>query len=386
MTLLFIIITVLYLILIGSFAFGFDKVIDFKLEDIKPKTGFSVVIPFRNEAENLAALLTSIAELNYPRNLFEIILVDDASEDDSVKIIEHILDKKTFANNFSQTNYKNIQIKIIQNNRTSLSPKKDAITSAIKTAKNDWIITTDADCELPKYWLDSFDAFIQRNKPVFIVAPVTYQKINGFLGRFQLLDFLSLIGATIGGFGIKNPFLCNGANLAYSKAFFKKANGFNGNTTIASGDDIFLLEKALKEDKKSVHFLKSEHSIVRTIPQNSWSDLIAQRKRWAAKTSSYNSVFGKLTGVLVLLMNATIICAFIFALIGEISPKLFIYIFIIKCCIDFLLLFKTSLFFNQGRYLNSFIFSSLLYPFFNVYVASISLFTSYKWKGREFRK
>ena len=373
MTVFFMVITVLYLILIGSFAFGFDKVIDFKLEDIKPKTSFSVVIPFRNESENLGVLLKSITELNYPKHLFEIILVDDASEDDSVKIIKEFINE-------------DIKIKIINNNRISLSPKKDAITSAIETAKNEWVITTDADCKLPKYWLDSFDVFTQNNEADFIVAPVTYYKTDGFLHRFQLLDFLSLIGATIGGFGIKKPFLCNGANLAYSKSFFKKVNGFDGNATIASGDDIFLLEKALKEDKKRVHFLKSEHSIVQTKPQNNWSDLVAQRKRWAAKTSSYNSVFGKLTGVLVLLMNAVIICAILFTLIGELSPKILAYILVIKSSVDFLLLFKTSRFFNQEKHLASFVFSSLLYPFFNVYIACVSLFTSYKWKGRAFKK
>ncbi len=375
MSLLLITITIAYLFLIGRFVYGFDKVESFGIEDAKPKTKFSIIVPFRNEAENLPELLQSIKTLNYPEHLFEIICVDDASDDDSVETISA----------FSKLN-ESFRIKVLKNERTTNSPKKDAITSAIAFAQHKWIITTDADCVIPKYWLDAFDAFIQKRPYKFIVAPVSYHKIDSTLKRFQLLDFLSLMGATIGGFGIKRPFLCNGANLAYSKALFKSVNGFDGNDNIASGDDIFLLEKALKSDKDTVGYLKSEHAIVLTKPQSDWKALVAQRKRWAAKTSNYNSLFGKLTGLVVLLMNVTLICALTFTLIGELSPRLLLYPFIIKFGIDFLLLFKTSRLFSQEKYLGAFIFSSIVYPFFSVYIAFASMFTTYKWKGRSFNK
>ena len=70
---------------------------------------------------------------------------------------------------------------------------------------------------LPKYWLDSFDEFIQQTHAICIAAPITYQTNPSFLNRFQALDILSLQGATIGGFGINKPFLCNGANFGYKK-------------------------------------------------------------------------------------------------------------------------------------------------------------------------
>jgi len=375
MTLLFIGITLIYLILIGAFLIGFDKVESFTYENLTPSTQFSVIIPFRNEEENLPELLASIKLLNYPKHLFEILCIDDASNDNSVALITK----------FSKEN-PSFQISILQNIRTSNSPKKDAITSAISISKHDWIITTDADCFVPKDWLDTFDAFIQQKNTEFIIAPVTYTAVNSSLKQFQLLDFLSLIGATIGGFGIKKPFLCNGANLAYSKSLFYTVNGFNGNNTIASGDDIFLLEKALKLNKDKVSYLKSEQAIVETKPQPNWVSLIAQRKRWAAKTSSYNSLFGKLTGLIVLAMNGALICTLTLTLIGSFNLRAFLYLFIIKSGIDFLLLFKTSRFFNQERFLVSYIVSSVIYPFFSVYIAFISLFTTYKWKGRSFNK
>jgi cellulose synthase/poly-beta-1,6-N-acetylglucosamine synthase-like glycosyltransferase len=373
MILIALIITLFYVAIIGSFVFGFDKVKEFSLKDIPAKTKFTVIVPFRNETEHLPLLLKSITELNYPKNLFEIIFVDDESNDSSVKRIEKFISKF------------NNEAKIISNIRKTQSPKKDALSSAIELASYEWIVTTDADCVLPKYWLDTFDCFIQSHDTKYIVAPITYSKANSFFERFQILDFLSLQGATIGGFGIKKPFLCNGANLAYKKSFFYKIGGFEGNTNIASGDDIFLLEKAIKSDPKSVQYLKNLNATVKTLPEPNLKSLISQRKRWAAKTSNYSNLFGKLTGISVLFMNAFIICMMMITAAGIVQPKVFIYTFIIKFCLDFLLLFKTVRFFNQEQYLLSYLFSSIFYPFFSVYVAFASIFKGYEWKGRTFR-
>ena len=187
MILFFSIITVLYLLLILALAFGFDTIETFKVEDIKAETKFSVIIPFRNEAENLLELLESIKILNYPKSHYEIIFVNDDSNDDSVEIISKVLDTISKTNEITQTN-----IRIINNVRVSNSPKKDAITSAIAIAKYDWIVTTDADCILPKFWLDTIDCFIQKKHCKMVVAPVTYFNVNSFLKRFQILDFLNI--------------------------------------------------------------------------------------------------------------------------------------------------------------------------------------------------
>lgn len=379
MVLISIIITVLYLILIGSFAIGFDKVTLFKIESVPAKTKFSIVIPFRNEAENLPALLKSIRSLEYPMELFEVLFVDDASEDDSVEIIENFIKERLF--DCAQGD-----IRVILNERKTNSPKKDAISTAIEQAKHEWIITTDADCLVPKYWLDSFDEYIQKNDVNCIAAAVTYIIKNNFLDRFQLLDMLSLQGATIGGFGINKPFLCNGANFAYTKALFNELNGFDGNTHTASGDDIFMLEKSAKKHPKQLHYLKCELATVFTKTQPTWYALLSQRVRWAAKTSAYNNWFGKFTGLVVLLMNAFIIALLTLTIIDAFNLKVFIYLLIIKFNIDFFIIYKSALFFNQKGVLKSFIISFIYYPFFSVYVAFISVFSSYKWKGRTFKK
>ena len=302
-----------YALLIIFLANGFHKLKNFN-EDLKnQKTKFSIIIPFRNEAENLPKLLESIVRLNYPKELCEFIFVNDDSNDDSSNII-----KRFFAN--AQND-----IQIINNKRVSNSPKKDAITTAIQIAKYNWIVTTDADCLLPKNWLKTFDNFIQQNNPKMIVAPVNYQIKNSFLHRFQLLDFMSMQGTTIGGFGIDFPFMCNGANLGYKKDEFIKLNGFEGNNHIASGDDVFLFEKFLENDKNSVQFIKSQETIVTTFPVDSWTGLIQQRVRWAAKTGNFKSFKVKLIGLLVLFVNLSILTSFVGAVFQLFLLKFFGY-------------------------------------------------------------
>ena len=375
MLVLIFIIVVLYLLVIGSIIYGFDKVPEFNIEEIDPKTNFSILIPFRNEAENLPMLLNSIVRLNYPKSKFEIIFVDDDSTDHSKSIINNHI-----------SNFNSLDSTVIPNVRLTKSPKKDAITSAIVLAKYDWIITSDADCQLQKFWLDAFDNYIQNNSPKLVVAPVTFSTTNSFFERFQLLDILSLQGATIGGFGLNRPFLCNGANLGYKKAFFNELNGFIGNSDIASGDDIFMLEKAVKQDKHHVHYIKSNHITVFTKAQNNFKSLKSQRIRWAAKTTNYRSTVAKLIGLVVLIMNALLVCLPLLYMLQIISLKSLVYTFAIKILIDFLLIYKSARFFNQEQVLPSYFISSLLYPFFSVYVAFVSVFKGYTWKGRAYAK
>ncbi len=382
MMLIIFIITLFYCILIGSFIIGFDNAEEFVEKDLTEKTKFSIIIPFRNEAENLSDLLQSLSNLDYPKHLFEIILVNDASEDDSVEIIMRFLAQPSLKlRSTSQGN-----VRIIKNVRNSISPKKDAITTAINIAQHEWIITTDADCIFTASWLKTIDAFIQTKNPKMIVAPVTYSINKTFFQNFQLLDFLSLQSATAAGFGIKKPFLCNGANFAYKKSLFNELNGFEGNTNIASGDDLFLMEKALQTYPKNVLYIKSLKALVSTKPQATITALIQQRLRWAAKTTSYNNTFGKGVGLIVLLMNALIISVALLIIISVLRFEFIILIFALKFFLDLLLIHKSARFFNQKFSLKLYAISSFIYPFFSVFIAVYSVFFGFKWKDRSFKK
>lgn len=356
----------LYTLFIGQLIYGFNRMKRFSKKELTPKTSFTIVVPFRNEKKNLPNLLRSISLLNYPKELVEVILVDDDSDDE-----------------FRIQNLE-FRIQIVKNVRKSNSPKKDAIETAIQIAKNDWIITTDADCLVQKNWLTTFDQYIQENEVEMVASGVCYVPKSGFLSAFQNLDFLSLQGATIGSFGINQPFMCNGANFAYSKQFFKELNGFQGNNSIASGDDVFLLQKAVSVAPKKVGFLLAKESIIATKPVETWSDLFQQRVRWASKSTGYSSIYGKLLALVVFGGNLVWILSFLLWLVGLLDQNIFMLFVALKFLIDFILIYKTVNFFESK--LQYILASSLLYPFFSVSVAVYSLFGKYSWKGRNFRK
>ena len=363
MILVLLILLFVYCLAIMTLIYGFNKVNSFEYLGLKPKTKFSIIVPFRNEAENLPKLLDSFSKLNYPADFFEVILVDD---DSNFKF--QIPDSK-------------FQISIIDNIRVSNSPKKDAISTAMQVVKNDWIITTDADCTVNENWLSALDNYIQLHNVSMIAGAVSYHCKNSFLHHFQQLDLASLQGATIGSFGLKKGFMCNGANFAYTKSFFQKLNGFDGNDGIASGDDVFLLQKAIARFPEKVHYLKSKNNIVLTKPLDDWKSLFYQRVRWASKTSSYQSRFGIGLGLVVFGGNLSWVagCGLLF---GNGNFYLLCFLLLAKFSVDFVLINKTNgLLKNKTHF---FLTSSLFYPFFSVSVALYSLFGRYEWKGRRF--
>ncbi|HPE82591.1 MAG TPA: glycosyltransferase [Aequorivita sp.] len=363
-----------YFICMMAFIFGFKKTKIFPSERIHPKTRFSIIIPFRNEAENLPDLLKTIAELNYPSELFEIIFVNDASIDTSEAFITAAIEKST------------LSIKLIQNKRVSNSPKKDAIQEAIKNSNFEWIVTTDADCELPQNWLKTLDGFIQKNNPAMVCGPVIYKSNGDFIENFQQLDGLSLQAVTIGSFGLNNPLLCNGANLTYQKNAFIKVNGFSGNDHIASGDDIFLLEKMKKAFPKQVNFLKSKDSIVSTKPQQTWKNIINQRIRWASKTSRQKNTASVLLGILVFLENFSVLIIPLFMVFDFENIPIYTSLLFFKIITDYLVVRQTALFFDEKIVFWKFLWQPFVYTFIVLAVVFGSFGGNYSWKGRTYEK
>jgi len=370
----------MYTVLIISLIKGFNQLKFPNTKKSSPENQFSILVPFRNEAQHLPDLLNSFIDLDYPINKIEFILINDQSGDESERVISEF-----------NALHKTLNLVMIHNEPKSDSPKKDAIELGVKKASNPWIITTDADCVVPKNWLQAFNDFICSESPKMIVAPVTYFHGNTFLDNFQLLDFLSLQGTTIGSFGLQGkgpsrPFLCNGANLCYEKQAFLDVKGYEGNRDIVSGDDVFLLEKMYDRFHEKVRFLKSEAAIVRTSSKNTLKELIHQRVRWAAKTSSYGHVYGKMVGVIVFLTNALLIALLVLSILNSFPWVYFGFFFLLKFNLDFILLHRTAEFFNQTQVLKTYFLSSLVYPFFTVFVALLSFKRSFRWKERTFQK
>jgi cellulose synthase/poly-beta-1,6-N-acetylglucosamine synthase-like glycosyltransferase len=362
----------IYTVYIARLILGFSKIKTTKNSGVAPKTAFSIVIPFRNEAENLPALLESIKNLNYPKTLFEIIFIDDFSEDTSEKLIYK----------WRMENGK-FHVTLIESVRISGSPKKDAIARAVPIVVNDWIITTDADCILPENWLATLNDHIVNHDVRMIAGPVVYKVKNNFSHHFQQMDLLSLQGATMGSFGIGKAFMCNGANFAYDKKLFDELKGFEGNDNNASGDDVFLLQKAVAKYPEKVHYLKSKEAIVVTKPVDGWLNLFYQRVRWASKTVSYENDFGEMLAWVVFLGNLALVAGFALSVAKLFAWEYLLALFILKFIVDTILLIQANGFLRHGKFFFP-VFSALLYPFFSVVVALYSIVGKYKWKGRKF--
>lgn len=368
------IISLFYLLLIFYLLFGVGKLPEVKTTGTDTSKSFSIVIPFRNESRNLKSLFSSLRALDYPREAFEIIMVNDESEDDS----------EVLCREFLQGN-PDLQVRLLNSERVSESPKKDAINTAIAASAFEYILTTDADCTIPESWLHIYSGFIEETGAELIAGPVVLRRKQSILNRFQELDFLSLQAATIGAFGVENPIMCNGANLCYRKASFLEVEGFRGNDHIASGDDIFLLGKFVSLNKKTA-FLKNPKAVVTTSAQPDLRSLISQRIRWAAKAASYEDPFAKLVGLAVFLMNLVLVLEAVLFVLGFHIKQLLLFSFFLKFNVDFLLISRGAHLFGREKSLKSYFWASFLYPFFGSFIGIFSFFSGYNWKGRSFRK
>ncbi len=246
---------------------------------IIPATKFTIIIPARNEEDNIEKCIASILENDYPKELYEIIVADDFSTDATANVVKGLQQ--------THSNIKLIQLVDIVKSKLN-SYKKKAIEIAIGNAGNDWIITTDADCVIPTQWLTLYDAYIQKSKTVFVAAPVMFSNNGSFLSIFQTLDFISLQGITAASVSAGFHSMCNGANIAYSKQAFTEVNGFKGVDNIASGDDMLLMHKIKEHCPGQTGYLFSPEAVVLTQPMLNWRSFINQRIRWASKATSYD--------------------------------------------------------------------------------------------------
>lgn len=338
------------------------------------KNKFSIVIPFRNEAKNLPKLLQSLSAIQYPATHFELIFIDDASEDSSKNIIQEFIQTAT------------LPVRVLENKPYSKAPKKDAITLGVKKALHPWIVTTDADCQIPTAWLSVLDAFIDTEKAQFVAMPVLLKRGNSLATSFQYFETIVLQGLTLATFSFNKPFLCNGANLAYQKNLFFEVNGYEGNNHLASGDDIFLLEKIRKQTSAKLSYLNAKETIVKTYPESTWTQAIQQRIRWTSKTKSQKNTTAILLGLISFLGNVSFIISFLFIFVYPLDILYWIFFISFKCITDVLLLrWSATAFQEDVKDSNTFI-ALFLQPFLYAWIIVNSLWGSYTWKGRDHSK
>ena len=363
-----------YAITLGIYIFLWKKTPTFIVpKNFEPRTTITVIIPARNEAQKIAACINAITSSSYPKNLYEIIVVDDFSTDDTVKI----------ANALKIENVYVIELKDYLPSQINTPYKKRAIQIAIGLAKGELIVTTDADAVSQYEWLKTIAAYYTLEGKKFIAAPVNFYNEINTIQKFQSLDYIGMMGVTAAGVMGNFTHICNGANLSYQKELFLSVGGFNDIDHVASGDDVLLMQKiAQHTNAEIIGFLKNYDAVVFTDAEATWENFVQQRRRWASKSSSYNETLTLLQLMLVYLMSLIIIFNVFLILI---FPKYYaLYLpLLIKSISDFTFQNILVRYFKRKDLMRYFFHSELIHIFYIVYVGTLSqIKKTYSWKGR----
>lgn len=326
-----------------------------------PLTFVSLVIACRNEQKQLPALLKNIALQNYPENLFEVIIINDKSTDNTFEISE---------------SFKGIFNMLTLNNRGA--GKKQALRTGIIAAKGKLIITTDADCRMGKNWIRTITAFYELYKPDLIISPVKLESVTGFFGRIQELEFMSLQGITAGSAISGKPSMCNGANLAFTKEAYL-LNSEDMHDEINSGDDIFLLHSLKKDNRSKILWLESPDAMITTESSPTFRSFINQRSRWISKGKVYKDRYTIVLGIVTFIAIILQLAFFTGTILNPYLLLPFIAVFILKSVPDYLILLNTSERYGSKRLMMWFLPVQVLYP---VYVLAVVLYSLISVKDR----
>ncbi len=369
------ILTVSYALVLLAYRFWFGKMRLFQFNQIEQHgpeqsaTQFTVIIPARNEAANIKACVDSILAQDYPSDAFEIIVIDDFSEDDTAFIV-HALSQQ-------HPQVRLLQLKDHCKEGETLAYKKKAIEIAVSVSKGDWMLTTDADCIVPSTWLFLYNAYIQQHQPCFVAAPVMFIKTAGILNQFQLLDFLALQGITAAAVGAGKHSMSNGANLGFEKTAFIAVGGYQGVDHIASGDDMFLMHKMKQTLHKPVGYLFHPNAIVLTAAMDTWKGFIMQRIRWASKARYYDDRSITMVLTLVYCFNLSFV---LLAWMGSWSTLLIALAF--KTFFELFFLDPVATFFKLQPELKYFVFYQPIHIVYNIAAGLFGQLKTYSWKGR----
>jgi len=252
---------------------SFARVRDYASAGTPPPV--SVIICARNEYHNLKENLPVILEQDYPN--FEVILVNDFSEDESYFLLKSLEEK-----------YSNFKVIHLRENVNFFEGKKLALAVGIKSAKNDLILLTDADCQpAGKQWIKSMTAGFADNIDV-VLGYGGYNRKPGFLNHLIRFDTLSIALQYMGMAKAGSPYMGVGRNLAYKKSLFFKTGGFASHYKIKSGDDDLFINMAAK-GKNTVVAIHPD-SYTWSKPKTSFSAWFAQKKRHLSTGKYYKAM------------------------------------------------------------------------------------------------
>ena len=366
---IFLFLLIHYIIFLSRIYYGLLKLKKTNLQ-ILPDEFISVIIPFRNESENILTNLKSIENQDYPKNKFEVLYVNDFSDDDSVELL--------LRNKSSE----NIKVINVPKDFSTNAHKKRAIRYGIENSNGEIVVTTDADCIYEKEWLrsllENFD-----HQTGFVSGPVEFIENKKLFSKIQKTEFAGLVLTGAGLIGSGQPTICNAANIAYRKSSFDEVNGFKDNLNLSSGDDEFLMQKISRDTNFKVRFSLEEKSIVKTNVNKTFRDFYHQRKRWASKGLFYADRS--------LVFKLILIYFFYIGLVVQIPVAIFLSTFfwltllnsvILKFIVELLIMNKGRKILFKKLSLRTFLLTEILQIPYIIYAGLMGSFGNIFWKDR----
>lgn len=352
---------------------GLDKLTSTKGISI-PEDFISIIIPFRNESENILGSLRSLENQNYPKEKYEVIYINDSSDDDSLQKI------------LSAQKSSNIKVISVPDDFSTYAHKKRAIRFGISNSTGNIIITTDSDCVHNKKWIQQMVSCFDKETG-FVSGPVEFIEEKTLFEKLQKLEFSGLVLTGAGLIGINKPVICNAANIAYRKNAYETVNGFNDQLNLSSGDDELLMQKIWSSGKYRIKFCWNREAIVLTKGNDSLQKFYHQRKRWASKGLFYADKFLIIKLILIFLFYLGLITQiFLSVILSPIFLVSFIISFLIKISFEYLILKKGLNFIFSKKVLRYLPLAELFQIPYIIIAGIAGTFGNYIWKDRRIKR
>lgn len=325
----------------------------------------TLLVPLRNEIENLESLALELKKLTYPA--LEIILVDDQSEDETCSALREIARQDA-------------RITVL---RSVGVGKKAAIQSGVGCATTELILCTDADCRFPESWVERMVAPFADPKIQMVCGPVISNEQHSPFGRFQQIEWASILLMTQFFFSKMAPLMCSGANLSYRKSAFEAVNGYAQDLHYLSGDDEFLLKKIVARfGVESCVYLPYSQNLVLTKAQSKLSDLINQRVRWAGKWRVHQDWFHAFSAVTAFFIQIIWLASILLLGLGAQGILGFSAVWVGKILAERQSLGRILAALGIRPSLIDFAVAGLLHPLYVILVALGTFRGKFLWKGR----
>ncbi|RYD75736.1 MAG: glycosyltransferase, partial [Sphingobacteriales bacterium] len=248
-----------YIGLFGKFSFSKPKAANPK------KIPVSVIVCAKNEAERMRHLVPLLINQNYPD--FELVLIDDASSDETLDIFEAF-----------EKEHANIRLVKVENNEAFWGNKKFALTLGIKAAKKEYLLFTDADCyPATADWIAQMSSQFTLSKTI-ILGYSAYEKIKkSFLNKIIRFDAMLAAIQYFSWAKAGRPFSGEGRNLAYKKEEFFKVNGYIDHMNIRTGEDALFLNQAATKKNTAICFTPESFTVCE--PATSFKEWFGKKRK-----------------------------------------------------------------------------------------------------------